>query len=194
MKRIALLTLIICFTYALKAQDYYHAVGLKINYGIFTYKYNIGGFQEKTVDGGMVPGVFYKAMMAFEIDRNSMFAIAAYPYLGMSGVIGSRGSSSDAGLAFELPVVGEYMMGDPDDTHFYANVGLSFLAMATSGGSGTIFGPRVGAGGQFEIQDQLIGIKAALLYGINSNNDLDSSWENVKQSRIGFSIGLYYSL
>jgi hypothetical protein len=193
-KKIALLTVIICFSYAVKAQDYYHAIGAKYNFGVFTKEYTIHGYSDSYSSAAMVPGVFYKAMLAFDIDRNSLFALAAYPFFGLSGVIGTRGSSDNAGIAFELPVVGEYMIGDPEDYHFYANVGLSFLAIAGREGSGVIFGPRIGVGGQFEVQDRFYGVKAALLYGINSDSNYDPDWVVTKQSRYGISFGIYMAL
>lgn len=195
MKRIILLGVIFCFVMGVRGQDYYHAAGLKANIGLFYLKYNQFGASEASIDGGSVPGLYYKAMLGFDIDRNSMLIVGAHPFLGVSGVLNSRSGVSDgAGVAFELPLVCEYLIGDIEEDHFSANVGLSFLAMATTDGSGTVFGPRIGFGGQMEIKDNYIGAEVAFLYGLNKRSGFDPTWVITKQQNLGISFGLYYTL
>jgi len=170
------------------AQDYYHATGLQINYGIFSEKM-VGTGENVSTEAAAVPGAFYKASLAFDAGRSSSFVISAYPFIGLSGTLNSgSGLSSGGSIGAELPILGEFYFGDLDDPSFFFGAGFSAAFLGTSGyGSGFILGPQADIGGQFYLQDRLIGLRFAYTYGINSGSSLTT-----KRSANMLSLGFYY--
>ena len=170
-----------------KAQDYYHGVGAQLDFGIFKTETGL-----VTSSGGvLLPGVFYKGSLAFEINRDMNFALSFYPLIGMMGTFNSQsGGSSNLAFGVELPIVGEVYFGDVDDMCFFVGAGVSAALLANADAGGAIVGPHIDLGGQFEFRDNLIGLKAAFTYGLNNAGYVAPT----KYTNNLFSVGAYYVL
>ncbi len=183
--------LILFFTIALStqvsAQDYYHGLGAQYNIGLFNYSYDSPDLNYSFSGALGVPGIMYKASLAFELDRKSNFAISSYPFAGfmISNSVGSY-------LGAEINALGEYVVGDLDDACFFIGGGFAFSYLNTGGDGGSIVGPQIGLGGQFEIADRLYGIRGAFTYGINKGKYIPSDATNVRDSKMMIGLGVYY--
>jgi hypothetical protein len=172
------------------AQDYYHGLGIQYNMGLFNYSYDAPGINYGFSGALGVPGIVYKSSLAFEVNRSSNIAISAYPFLGLmiSNVYGSY-------IGAELPVLAEYVIGDLDDQCFFLGAGIAFSYLNTGGDGGSIVGPQVGIGGQFEFRDRMIGLRGSYTYGLNKPGKYiptDATRYDDSKMMIGFSI--YYPL
>lgn len=187
MKKNLFALLFICFASgSLFSQDYFHAGGAGFYSIIFqsTLEDPTGllGDQDYSYSAGS-GGVFYKSTLAWDIDRHTMFGLSAYPFLGFDFSASSRGGSSGS-LVFELPILAEYYIGEPDDDHcFFVGAGGAF-GHATSVNSGSIFGPQLGLGGQFEVDRNLVGARLSFTYGLNGEGD---------DTRMAYMFGVYYT-
>lgn len=130
----------------------------------------------------------YKSTLAFE-GRNNAFAISAYPFVGFY-----FSSESPSFFGAELPIVGEYVIGDLDDQCFYFGGGFSASFLASDVTGGAILGPQAGVGGQFYIADRLIGLRASYTYGINRNRSASQNDPWLRESKTKFALGIYYML
>jgi len=187
MKKIIIGLAFVAMTGIVKGQEYFHAFGLQANFGYTSVK------TETTSSSTLVfvPGVIYKASLAFEINRDMNFAISAYPFLGMMGSLNSQsGASSGTSIGAELPILGEVYFGDLDDPCFFVGAGASASVIRSTGGSSTVVGPQIELGGQFEYRDRMIGARLAYTYGLNTN----SEDVTVSESRSMINVGIYYPL
>ena len=185
-----LLTGVTVFTMSFSyAQEYYHGLGLQYDMGMFNYSYTTSSLDYSCNCGAGVPGVVYKASLAFEAGRNSNMAISSYPFLGfyLSSTAGSY-------LGVELPVLFEFYTGDLDDNTFFAGAGFSYSFIASDDEGGVIMGPQVGIGGQFPVRDKLIGIRGAYTLGINKRNDIPADATVSKDKKYLIGLGFYYVL
>lgn len=187
MKKVLFLICVSLFSMKSMAQDYYHGLGAQYNIGIFNYSYTTPEVEYGFSGSLGVPGIVYKASLAFEIDRKSNFAISSYPFVGfmISNSVGSY-------LGAEINALGEYVIGDLDDQCFYMGAGFALSYLNTGGDGGSVVGPQVGVGGQLEIRDQIYGVRAAFTYGINKGKYIPSDATNVKDSKMMIGIGVYY--
>ena len=92
-------------------------------------------------------------------------------------------------LGAQLPIMGEYYLGDIDDKCFYFGGGFNAAFMASGDGGGPILGPVFGLGGQFEVKKRLIGLRANYTLGINSPKEPGIEYE--KNSRGAFTLSTY---
>ena len=169
------------------AQEYHHGFGLQFDYGQIDQEFtNIAG-QLITVDENpSMPGVMYKATLGF----TDNFALSSYPFLGFFANANSSGGSS-GGIGFQLPILAELYFGDLARKCFIIGGGLSysFINSSTSG-TGSIFGPQISLGGQFELQDRVLGIRLAYTRGLTGLVEI-ADMNFSKDSRSLFTIGLY---
>lgn len=187
MKKMLLVLALAGTSFVSNAQDYYHAIGAKINYSLYSSTGNTSAIA--------VPGIVYKASLLFENRRGPSFAISGYPFVGLNMAFNSQTGGSGS-FGAELPVLGEIVLGDLDDACFYAGVGFSASYSAYSdpwfgGGSGSILGPQVGLGGQFEIAGRLYGVRLSYTYGVNRGTDvldIDGTEIRVNKQMIGLAI------
>jgi len=170
------------------AQDYYHGGGGAVNYAIYSLSYSSPTENYSGTSGAAVPGIFYKATLGL----TDNFAISAYPFIGFAGSANSRtGGSGSFGV--ELPINAELWLGSMDDGAFFLGGGFNMAFMATSGyGGGSIVGPQFALGGQFTIQDRLVGIRVGYTHGINSTKIDDSTITISKDKKFMLGFGAYY--
>ena len=100
-------------------------------------------------------------------------------------------------IGAELPILGEIHFGEFDDSDFFLGAGFSASYTASDSffgaSGGGIIGPQATLGGQFELRDQLIGVRLGYTYGINrSGGTVDILGEEIKVNKTLFSIGAYY--
>lgn len=191
----------IIFTFALAAmsffthaQEYYHGLGLSYLYYIGSTSYDAPGLTYDGVNVGGVPGITYKATLAFEAGKQSYFAISSYPTLGISF---SSGGGSNS-LGYQLPLLAEFYTSSPDEPGFVGGAGFSygfaasdsFDSFGPSGGS--VFGPMLSAGGQFDVKDKLIGVRGAYTYGLNKIKGLPAETTVIRDSKSMITLGVYY--
>lgn len=166
-----------------QAQDYYHGLGGQINYALFK--------SPNSTIGAYVPGFCYKATLGFENRRGPSFAVSAYPFAGLS-----INTASGNSLGAELPVLGEIHFGEFDDRNFFLGLGVSASFTAGDGyyggGGGSIIGPQLTIGGQFEAGGRLLGLRGAYTYGANRGKTIDQLGEEVKINKTLISLGIYY--
>ena len=173
-----------------KAQDYYHGIGIQANIGLFSAQVNASDPLDKDRIG--LPGAFYKATLAFEIDRSLNFAVSTYPLIGMSGSYNTQtGASPGASLGFELPLLAEVYFGDIEENCFFVGAGFSASFMTSTYGSGSIIGPQAELGGKFMIVDLEIGLRATYTLGVNTPG-FAKSYEKYGNNQ--FAIGFFYGL
>lgn len=182
-----IVSLALCTSFFSNAQDYYHGLGAQYNMGIFNYSYTAPGIDYGFSGGVGVPGIVYKASLAFEAGRHSSFAISSYPFLGfmISTAYGSY-------VGFELPVLAEFVKGDLDDQCFYAGGGFSYSYLNNGGDGGAIMGPQVTLGGQFEVKDVLYGLRGSFTYGINKGKYIPADATSHEDKKMMIAVGLYY--
>lgn len=176
MRKNLIILLLICGSTGLFAQDFFHGVG--VGY------YNVllqADTEEGTISEMLsVPGIMYKATLAWDAGGSNMFAVSSYPFLGFN--FSSAGGSY---LGMEIPILAEYYFGEPDDDRcFYINAGGTY-GYAASYGDVSIIGPQFGLGGQLEVNDQLLGLRGSYTLGLNNSDGI---------SRSTFLIGVYYCL
>lgn len=169
------------------AQDYYHGIGAA-GHMLFlkeSYTNEVGSSSYTGLTS--VPLIFYKSTLGFDISRKSNFGISAYPGLGFFV------STQTGGYAgFQLPIVGEYYIGDIDDACFFFGGGFDINgSFRSDAAGGIVMGPHVDLGGQFEFRDQLIGLRLGYTYGVNKP-DVPSGATDYKATRMTFNIGAYY--
>ena len=161
-RNIVLVILMTSFFMTSYGQSYHHAIGGQIAVGFF--KHENSAFLDES--NPYVPGAVYKATLLL----SDNFGVSAYPFVGLSGSANSRSGASGS-IGIELPVVAEMYLGDIEDNCFFFGAGISYGFLGDSySGSGSVFGPQVGLGGQFEIQGQLIGARASFTYGLNKSD------------------------
>jgi hypothetical protein len=188
----SILTLIL-FLFAVNSfgQDYYHGLGCQYSIGLYNLEFTSPFLNYSGSVATAQQGVFYKATLAF----SDNLAVSAYPFLGINMTISSR-TGGTGFLGFELPVNAEFFLGDLDDGCFFVGAGLSYAYLTTSSdiqGEG-VFGPQIALGGQFNLKDNLYGIRAAYTIGINSTK-LDVANANVTEdSKSLISGGIYFLL
>lgn len=182
MKRIFLSFALFAASFS-NAQDYYHGLGVQGLMGLYKQETQFSSSSVAT----FVPGVVYKASLGFEINRNSNFAVSAYPFAGFyfNSQIGGY-------LGVQLPVLAEIYFADMDDQNFYIGAGGAWGFIAQDGEGGSIVGPQLGMGGQFEFRDQLVGLRASYTYGLNKTKTEGITYTRDSKSMI--SVGLYYLL
>ena len=181
---------LMCLTFAglVKGQEYHHGIGIQANIGLFAAQVNPLDVLEK--EPVLVPGIFYKATLAFEINRDMNFAVSAYPFVGMSGSLNTQsGASEGTSLGAEFPLLAELYFGDLEENCFFVGVGFSASVMASTYGSGSTVGPQFDLGGQFEFKDQVIGLRAAFTLGLNTP-EFASTYTKYNNNQV--SVGLYY--
>lgn len=187
MKKIIMGLAFIAMTGIVKGQEYYHAFGLQANLGLSSVKSDL--ISESNVV--FVPGVIYKASLAFEINRDMNFAISAYPFLGMMGSLNSQqGASAGTSIGAELPILGEVYFGDLDDPCFFVGAGINFSTIRSTYGSSTVVGPQIEVGGQFEFRDQIIGARLAYTYGLNGKSEDPT----ISVSNNMVNVGIFYPI
>ncbi|MEZ4844795.1 MAG: hypothetical protein R3A43_11135 [Bacteroidia bacterium] len=168
------------------SQSFYHAGGVGLSSIIYhqTYKTAFVDADESGSTG--IPGFVYNPFLSFDVNRKTAFNIAAYPMLGFN--LNSRSGGS---LGFELPVVGELFFGDVTDAGGFAGLGFAFGAAADEYWSGSILGPQLSGGAQFEVQQNLVKLRAAFTIGLNKEgNTPDITYS--KDSRNMLSLQLLY--
>ena len=189
---------LLCASFTSKAQDYYHGLGAQVNYGLYSLSYTSPSSVYNGTASAAVPGIFYKASLAFDVSRSTNFAISSYPFLGLNANFNSQTGGSGA-FGVELPILAEFYFGDLDDPCFFLGAGFSAAFLASSdvfGGAtaGPVVGPQLELGGQFNFRDKLIGLRFAYTYGVNNTKNIDSDITIVKDTRSMFSFGGYYLL
>jgi len=187
MKKIIMGLAFVAMTGIVKGQEYFHAFGIQANLGFSSEKTET----TSSSDVVFVPGVFYKASLAFEINRDMNFAISAYPFLGMMGSLNSQsGASAGTSIGAEFPLLAEVYFGDLDDPCFFVGAGASASVIRSTYGSSSVVGPQIEFGGQFEFSDRMIGARLAYTYGLNGKSDVVGT----KNSSSMVNIGIYYPL
>ncbi|MDB3907001.1 hypothetical protein N9355_05990 [Crocinitomicaceae bacterium] len=183
MKKLLIVVGIILMGNTAKAQDYYHGLGGQINYGLFVS-------QGSTI-GAYVPGFVYKATLGFDGGRGPSFGLSAYPFAGLS-----FNTAAGSSLGAELPIVGEVHFREFDDRDFFIGAGFSASFTAGDGdfggGGGSILGPQLSLGGQFEAAGRLLGLRFAYTYGVNRNKTTDLLGVESLTKKSLFSLGAYY--
>ena len=179
------------------SQDYFHGIGT----GLYAISYQStwagsplpdqGPFATGSDDFSQLlasPGIFYKSTLAFDVTRNTMLAVSAYPFLGFNINANARtGVSEGNSFGFELPILAEYYFGEPDDDMcFYLGAGGAY-GYASSLGSISVLGPQVEIGGQYEFNRQLFGARATFTYGLNGG---DNNFYDERAN--AFMIAVYY--
>lgn len=189
-KRVFLLLSIVVSSFKVSAQEYYHGFGGAADYVIFKLVYSSPTESVNYTGGIAVPGVFYKATLGLA----DHFGISAYPFLGLSFSANSQtGSSGSFGIS--LPIAAELYAGDMDDACFIAGAGFSYTFLASSySGSGSVVGPMLQVGGQFNLREKLVGIRLSYTIGLNKSKFDDSSITVTTDKRSMLSIGFYYPL
>lgn len=188
-KYLILSAFFVLFSSNIYSQEFYHGVGGQIDVGYFTLEYSTPGEDYSETVSPYVPGLFYKATLAF----NDKFAISAYPFLGFSGSFNSRSGSSGS-VGIQLPVVAEMYFGEMDDACFFAGAGFAYASLgSTDDGGGSAVGPQISIGGQFAFKDRLVGLRAAYTHGLNSTDEI-SGVEYTKDTQAVISLGAYYVL
>ncbi len=170
------------FSQKAQAQDYYHGIGAQALYGIYSASFD-GSSVSSAV---LIPSIMYKATLGFEISRDKSFAVSSYPSLGFN--LNSQGGSS---LGYQLPILAELYLGDIDDKNFHFGLGFSYGAAAYEGDGGSVLGPIIGLGGQFEFQDNLIGIRGTYTLGLNKSEGY-TALDGYSESRSMIGLGVYY--
>ena len=190
MKSTLLAFALLMSAFASQAQDFYHGLGVQGNVAIFS--------SYGSTEGTSVPGVVYKATLLFTDSRGPNFAVSAYPFAGLNLNFNSQ-TGGTGSFGAELPVLAEMYFGDADDACFYMGAGFTYAYMSYSdywgGTSGSILGPQVGLGGQFEIAGRLIGLRGAYTLGINRPEFVNEfTGETYRLKKNMFSASLYYLL
>jgi len=173
------------------AQEYRHGLGAQLTTGIFNSVYeNEYGQVWDEPEFAYVPGAVYKASVAFDINRDLSFSVAAYPFLGLN-----RNSLTGGYFGFELPILGEFFFGDIDDFGVFLGTGFNYGIIAHSGyGSGQIFGPTFDGGLQFPLREQIVELKLGYTLGLNNELSKFPDLTVTKDSRSIFSVGLLYMI
>lgn len=191
MKKIIMGLAFMAMTGIVKGQDYFHAFGVQANLGYTSISSEIAGSDVESSKLTFVPGVIYKATLAFEINRDMSFAISSYPFIGAMGSFNSQaGASSGASVGVELPILGELYFGDLDDPCFFVGAGFSGSLIRSTAGSSTVVGPQLELGGQFEFRDKLIGARLAYTYGLNKGTEV----VGITETRSMFNVGIFYPI
>lgn len=194
MKNLLKLTLVLIFTIGANysdAQEYRHGLGIQLTTGIFNgvYENEYGQIYDEP-EYSYVPGAVYKASLAFDINRDLSFSIAAYPFIGLN-----RNSLTGGYFGFELPVLGEFFFGDIDDFGGFVGAGFNYGIIAHTGyGSGQIVGPTFDAGIQFPMKDRILELKLGYTLGLNNELEKHPDLTVTKDSRSIFSVGLLYMI
>jgi hypothetical protein len=188
MKRTIFFTLFLIGFLGAKAQDYYQSAGGGVINALHSYSFQekSSGLFDEGSDMGSVPGIYYKATFGFEASRNTNFAISAMPFLGLY-----LSSQYGGFIGFDLPVYGEFYIGDIDDQHFYLQGGFSYSFVGADYFAGSIIGPRVGLGGQIDINRNLYSVHLSLAYGLNKS-DVNSGWNTINDNRYLLNISFGY--
>lgn len=184
---ICLVILLCVFATQTQAQTYHHAYGAQIDFGIIDQEYtNFGGELISNKEFPTIPGVMYKATLEF----SDNFAVSAYPFLGFYANFNTV-SGGEGGIGFQIPAVAELYFGDLDDVCFIAGGGLAYSYInASNSGTGSVFGPQLALGGQFEWQRRLIGLRLAYTHGIQSLGD-NPDMAFSKDNRRLFTLSVY---
>lgn len=169
-----------------KSQDFYHGLGGGILVGTFTQEYTTPFSNVSSTGGAYVPGIMYKATLGFDISRKTSFGVTASPFLGFF-----LSSQQGSYFGFQLPVMGEYYFGDIDDNCFYLGGGFSYGLLDDGSVGGSVLGPVLGLGAQFEVRDVLYGLRANYTLGVNKERDVPADWEYTKDSRGMISLSAY---
>ena len=173
---------------AVKAQDFYHNIGIGYMAVLYNQEYSISGSTGSYSGGAGGPGLVYNPMLAFDMSGSSSFVLAAYPLLGFA-LSSVEGASA---LAAELPIAAELFFGDLDDMGGFVGLGFNMGFAADGYYSGGTGGPQISGGGQLYIADQLL--KARIGYTLGVIKDSSDSAGFTKDSRSIISLGLLYQL
>jgi hypothetical protein len=186
-KSILIFTLL--FSLTAKSQDFYNSLGIGFLAGTYNQEYT-SPYSDVTSNVTVgVPGIMYKGTLGFEVSRSTSFGITLSPFLGFN--YNNQGGSY---FGFQIPLMGEFYFGDIDDNCFYLGGGFSYGNVKdSSDDGGPVLGPILGLGGQLEIADRIIGLRANYTFGVNKESDIPSGWEYTKDSRGMFSVSLYYT-
>ena len=156
------------FSNQLEAQTYHHAYGGQIDFGIIDQVYtNIAGEEISNKEFPTIPGVMYKATLEF----SDNFAVSAYPFFGFYANLNTV-SGGSGGIGFQIPAVAELYFGDLEDYCFIVGGGFAYSYInASNSGTGSLFGPQLALGGQFEWRQRLVGLRLAYTHGIQGLGD-----------------------
>ncbi len=172
-----------------QAQEYFHGFGVQALVANYSVKGNLFGVEVNESNLEFVPSFMYKATLGFELSNDNYFAVSAYPSLGFNYRSNDMGTNSNY-FGYQLPVLGELYFGAIDDQNFNIGLGLSYGSiMYDSQANGSVFGPMLSLGGQFNIGDQLYGVRGSFTYGLNRDNDLPTDFS---QTRTMFGLSAYY--
>ncbi len=172
------------------AQGYYHGAGIQLIGASHNVSYVVPGELDYSGSNGYTtPALFYKATYLFNENGVSM-GLSAYPSFGLALNVNSQTGSSGS-LGGEVPLYFETYFGDIEDGSFFLGAGFNAGFILSDGGNFKAFGPSFGLGGQFNLKDKLIGLRASYTIGLNKS-DFPSTYEVSKDSRTMFSLGVYY--
>lgn len=176
MKKLLIIASLFAMT-NVKAQGYYHGLGIQFNYVAFT------GTNYSNIFG--TPGIYYKATYTFGANKVTP-AISAYPYVGafLQGGSGSIGA--------ELPIMGEVYFGDIEDLAFNIGAGFNFSYWANDLDNGSVVGPRLELGGQFYISGKLMGIRAGYTHGLTKTVYYEYDGTEHSLDNKLFNLGFHY--
>lgn len=186
MKKLILIA-VLAVGFNAKSQEYYHGAGVGFMMGFFNQEYTTPYSDVSENMAAFVPGVTYKATLAFEMNRSSSLGITAAPFLGF--FLSSAGGSY---LGYQLPIMAEYVLGDLDDRCFYFGGGFNYGFIADGFTGGTVVGPILGLGGQFEFRDQLIGLRGGYTIGVNKEKNVPAGTVYQRDSRSALTLTAYY--
>lgn len=185
-------TMIVLFTFTTKtslSQDYYQAIGYVQSLGYFRYQATLtSGYLFDGIGIPFTSNGLYKATYTF----NDHFAVSAYPSAGISLYFDEYSDYISFGA--EIPVTGEFFIGDLDDYSFYLGAGLCAGYMNANDFGGFYFGPHLGIGGQYYWLGNLYGLRLSYTYGINktrTNLPVETVLEDSKKI---FSLSVYYPI
>lgn len=188
MKKLILMAALV-MGFSAKAQDYYQGVGIGWNIGLYHLSYQSPGENYSGTSTLGVPLAFYKATLGFEISRKSNFGISAYP--GIGGFISTQYGSQ---VAVQLPILAEMYFGDIDDRNFNVGAGFAYSGIFVDGDGGSVLGPQLSVGGQFEFRDQLIGLRGYYTLGINKSKFIPDNATDVTDRKSMFGVAIHYVL
>lgn len=163
--------------------------------GLYNFAYDSPTVNYQGNSSAILPSLFYKATLGFEINRSMGWAISAYPWLGLNLTVDSQTGSS-GGFGVGLPVYGELFFGELDDACFFMGAGFSanYIKQTTLFGDfdgGPVVGPSINIGGQFEFRDQLIGLRASYTLGINKIEEREGI-TITEDKKSAICAGIYY--
>ena len=178
---------------ALKAQKYYHGVGVNVDQQYYELEYRARGTEFEITSKLFLPGIFYKSTLALT-DR---FAISAYPFVGV--YFASNSPTLALGtIGLQIPIIAEYYFaGSIEGQCYFGGLGMTYSFIIDEGdpmGHGTVVGPQLSIGGQFDLGGRIVGLRGGLAYALNRFNFSEPVHDVQVDKRYLVTAGVYFPL